>query len=155
MDLILWRHAQAVDGTPDIRRKLTRKGQQQAQDMAAYLAPRLPKNTVVWTSEADRSIETAAFLTDHTHVKSELNPDSHYQDILPLLLAQHKTNLLVIGHQPWLGQVWEHCMNGGVQHNDYWTIKKGGFVWLRVQMNLERLDTTLVASLTPAFLNHG
>lgn len=155
MDLILWRHAQAVDGIPDIHRKLTRKGQQQAQDMAAYLTPRLPKNTVVWTSEAARSIETAAFLTENTHVKSELNPDGNYQDILPLLFSQYKTNLLVIGHQPWLGQVWEHCMTGGVQRDDYWTIKKGGFVWLRVQMDLERLDTTLVASLTPAFLNHA
>lgn len=153
MDLILWRHAQAVDTTPDIERKLTRKGQQQAQEMANFLKPRLPKHTIVWTSEAARSIETAAFLNAPTHVKSQLNPDCAYQDILPLLLAQHKHTLLVVGHQPWLGQIWEHCMNGGTQSHDYWTIKKGAFVWLKLQMGLEQLDCKLVASLTPAFLH--
>ena len=37
MDLILWRHADAEDGSPDLRRALTRKGEKQAEHMAAWL----------------------------------------------------------------------------------------------------------------------
>ena len=153
MDLILWRHAQAFDGTPDLDRQLTRKGQRQAQKMADFLKPRLPKHTVIWTSEAQRSIETAACLNAHTHIKSALNPDGDYQAILPLLLTQHQHCLLIVGHQPWLGQVWAHCMGLNNQGEDYWTIKKGGVVWLKLQMHLEALDCQLVAALAPNFLD--
>lgn len=37
MDLILWRHAEAEDGSNDLARTLTRKGQQQTGQMAAWL----------------------------------------------------------------------------------------------------------------------
>lgn len=152
MDLILWRHAEARDGSPDIDRKLTRKGQQQAQKMAEFLHNHLAKNTVVWTSEAARSIETADFLSKPTHVLSQLNPDADYKAILPLLFAQHKQPLLLVGHQPWLGQVWEHCMTGGVSASDYWSVKKGALVWLKLKIHAEGLDCKLVAALSPALL---
>ena len=42
MDLLLWRHAEAVDGTPDHLRELPARGQKQAAKVAA---PTLnPKN---------------------------------------------------------------------------------------------------------------
>ncbi len=34
MDLLLWRHAEAEDGTPDLKRKLTPRGEKQARQMA-------------------------------------------------------------------------------------------------------------------------
>ena len=37
MDLILWRHADAEDGMPDLERKLTRKGHKQAEAVARWL----------------------------------------------------------------------------------------------------------------------
>ena len=37
MDLILWRHAEAREGSPDLTRPLTRKGCQQAKEMAEFL----------------------------------------------------------------------------------------------------------------------
>ena len=40
MELILWRHAEAEDGIPDLDRKLTAKGRKQAEKMAAFLRPR-------------------------------------------------------------------------------------------------------------------
>jgi phosphohistidine phosphatase, SixA len=42
MELILWRHAEAEDGSPDLERELTGKGHKQAEKMAAFLRPRLP-----------------------------------------------------------------------------------------------------------------
>ena len=152
MDLILWRHAEARDGSPDLERPLTRKGSQQAKEMAEFLNLHMAKNTLVWTSEATRSIETAAFLNRATSVQAALNPTCNSSDILPLLLAQHKQPLLVGGHQPWLGAIWEHCMTGGVTHVDYWTIKKGAIVWLKLKMQADGLDCKLVAALSPAFL---
>ena len=62
MDLILWRHAEAEDGTADAGRKLTDKGLKQAQQMAAWLAPRLPQNTRILVSPATRTQQTAAAL---------------------------------------------------------------------------------------------
>lgn len=44
MDLILWRHAEAEEGSNDLARELTRKGQQQAGLMAAWLRLRLPRD---------------------------------------------------------------------------------------------------------------
>ena len=34
MDLLLWRHAEAEDGIPDLKRKLTKRGEKQAQQMS-------------------------------------------------------------------------------------------------------------------------
>ena len=152
MDLILWRYAEAREGSPDLTRPLTRKGGQQAKEMAEFLNLHLAKNTVVWTSEATRSIETAAYLNRITQVQAALNPTCDSRDILPLLLAQHKQPLLVVGHQPWLGQIWEHCMTGSVRSDDYWSIKKGTVVWLKLKMQADGLDCMLVAALSPAFL---
>ena len=41
MELILWRHAEARDGTPDSTRELTGKGMRQAKSMAEWLDSRL------------------------------------------------------------------------------------------------------------------
>lgn len=54
MELILWRHAEAEDGYPDHERALTEKGHEQAKKMAAWLKPRLPKDTQILVSPADR-----------------------------------------------------------------------------------------------------
>ena len=62
MDLILWRHAEAAEGEVDLVRELTRRGEHQARDMAAWLAPRLPAGARVFTSEARRSRQTARYL---------------------------------------------------------------------------------------------
>ena len=45
MDLILWRHAEAEEGGPDLERRLTPKGRKQAKRVAAWLLQRLPKKT--------------------------------------------------------------------------------------------------------------
>ena len=62
MDLILWRHAEAEEGSNDLARELTRKGQQQAGLMAAWLRLRLPRDFQLLASErAKRSIVPLAF----------------------------------------------------------------------------------------------
>ena len=54
MDLILWRHAEAEPGEPDLGRRLTAKGIQQAERMAAWLDGHLPATTRVLASLTPR-----------------------------------------------------------------------------------------------------
>ena len=81
MDLILWRHAEAVEGEMDLARELTRRGEHQARDMAAWLAPRLPAGARVFTSEARRSRQTARYLERPAQILPELNPDQPWQRV--------------------------------------------------------------------------
>ena len=60
MELILWRHAEAEDGYPDLERALTEKGHEQAKKMADWLKSRLPKDTQVLVSPAKRAQQTAS-----------------------------------------------------------------------------------------------
>ena len=62
MDLILWRHAEAEPGEPDLGRRLTSKGLKQAERMAEWLEHRLPETTRIIVSPADRTQQTALAL---------------------------------------------------------------------------------------------
>ena len=70
IELVLWRHAEAEDGSPDLNRALTRRGQAQAAAMAEWLRPRLPDRVRIFASEARRSQQTAAHLGKHADRKS-------------------------------------------------------------------------------------
>ena len=62
MDLILWRHAEAVperEGLDDLDRPLTPKGERQAQRMAEWLNHRLAHSTRILVSPALRTQQTA------------------------------------------------------------------------------------------------
>ena len=62
MDLILWRHAEAEDGSPDAKRKLTARGRKQAKQIARWLKPRLPADARIVVSPALRAVQTAEAL---------------------------------------------------------------------------------------------
>jgi len=64
MDLILWRHAEAIEGEAgeDLARKLTSKGERQAERMAEWLNRRLSHSTRILVSPAVRCQETAKAL---------------------------------------------------------------------------------------------
>jgi phosphohistidine phosphatase len=73
MDLILWRHAEAVEGrgdSDDLLRALTPRGEKQAARMAAWLDRQLPDSTRIWVSPARRTEQTALALGR----KFKLNP---------------------------------------------------------------------------------
>src|SRR5919106_3579980 len=62
MDLIIWRHAEAEDGVPDLERKLTAKGRKQAERVAQWLLQRLPSRFALMASPAARAQQTAEAL---------------------------------------------------------------------------------------------
>ena len=110
MNIILWRHAEAKFDVNDLARELTPKGKKQASKMARILKSMLPEQTECWVSEAKRSQETAAFLPHIQTVCSALNPEAHPMQIAQLLLEiPNDKTVVVVGHQPWLGQLCAFC----------------------------------------------
>ena len=58
MDLLLWRHAEAVEGLPDSTRELTERGVRQAHKVAEWLESRRPKKLRVLVSPTVRTRQT-------------------------------------------------------------------------------------------------
>lgn len=154
MNLILWRHAEAEDGVPDLERGFTDKGRQQADAAARWLRPYLNNQVEVWASQALRSRQTAEALGLPYAVKPELNPINHVEE-LPALIAAHKgaDYLILVGHQPWLGQLCSYLLNGGWLAGNYWSVKKSGIWWFGVKVDEGgRLCAKLKAAMTPQLL---
>ena len=153
MNLILWRHAEAEYGPSDLARQLTEKGRRQASTVAAWLRGHLPPDTRVLASEAARSRQTAAYLVQDYAVLPALNPDIRAQT-LPRLLESFdsKANLVIVGHQPWLGELCAFLLNSSWNNSHYWSVKKGGVWWFQVKNNNGNFSAKLKAAMTPAML---
>ena len=154
MDLILWRHAEAEEGSDDLLRPLTDKGRIQAQASAAWLQAHLPKQYQIWVSEALRSQQTAAYLSGPTHLVPSLNPNASAENMADLLRqAKADAALVWVGHQPWLGQLCAWLLNGQWSAQAYWSVKKSGFWWFELYFDSAGHPAAkLKAALTPAML---
>ncbi len=127
MHLILWRHAEAEDGLPDIKRELTRKGQRQAQRMASWLQQRLPANVRVISSPAERAKQTAAALTDKFEVVDSIAPDASAAAIIDAAgWPAARRAVVLVGHQPTLGETAATLL---ARKRLPWSIKKGAVWW--------------------------
>ena len=124
MNIILWRHAEAEYGPPDLERALTENGRRQASTIAAWLRRHLPQDAQVWASEAARSRQTADYLTQDYAVLAALNPDINART-LPRLFERLSGNdtVVLVGHQPWLGELSRFLLNGHWQGEAYWSYK--------------------------------
>ena len=128
MDLILWRHAEAEDGLPDLERRLTPRGHKHAARIAAWLQQRLPAKFVLLASPARRAQETAQALGVPVRTVASLAPGASVRDILAAVeWPEHKTAVVVVGHQPDLGRAAAFLVSGVEAP---WSLKKGGAWWL-------------------------
>ena len=82
MDLILWRHAEAEPGEPDLGRRLTAKGVKQAERMGAWLERHLPDSARILVSPADRAQQTALGLKRKFKTVDELAPGASAAAVL-------------------------------------------------------------------------
>ncbi len=106
MELILWRHAEAEDGMPDLSRQLTPRGQSQATKMAEWLRAKIPEDTVVLSSPAVRTQQTAMTLCQDFEIEPALRPGASADQLLAAVNWPYaKGTVLVVGHQPTLGDV--------------------------------------------------
>ena len=147
MDLLLWRHAEAVDGIPDLARELTPKGHRQATDMAKWLRSRLPKGTAVLVSPAARAQQTAQALTSEFKTIRELSPGASPEVMLTAAgWPKHQGPVLVVGHQPTLGQAAALLLSGEAVE---WSIKKGGLWWITRRARGDHIEVLLRAVISP------
>lgn len=153
MDLILWRHAEAEEGSstlPDAKRRLTERGEKQARKVARWLHSYLPKSTRVLVSPAQRTQQTAHAL----HWPYEIEPKVGAGGTAAGLIAaagwpDAQRTTLIIGHQPTLGQVAALLLTG-TEHE--WAIKKAAVWWLSSRVRDGNHETLLRTVLNPEFL---
>jgi len=127
MELILWRHADAEDRIPDDARALTPKGLKQAERIAKWLRRRLPEGVVILASPARRAQQTAQALTRDFETSRRVGTEATPQGILKVVHWPHgRRPVLVVGHQPTLGQVAALVMTGAAAE---WSIGKGALWW--------------------------
>jgi phosphohistidine phosphatase len=151
MDLILWRHAEAVDGTPDMARKLTAKGAKQAKESAAWLRAHLPKDHVrILVSPAERTLQTARALTDDFEVVKSIAPGAAATAVLAAAgWPDGEDTVLVVGHQPTLGMVAATLIAGEPMP---WSVRKSGIWWLSHRVRGEQPQAVVRAVMAPDFL---
>jgi len=148
MDLLLWRHAEAVDGEPDVARPLTRRGEGDARNMARWLMPRLPAELRILVSPARRAQQTASALRADFETIDDIGTGA---DAARLIAAAgwpgSKRPVMLVGHQPTLGEVAALLLSG---RESSWRIGKGAVWWLRTRRN--GTDAVLVLAIEPGLL---
>ncbi|MBP6345125.1 MAG: histidine phosphatase family protein [Neisseriaceae bacterium] len=150
MEIILWRHAQAHEEAPDEARRLTELGHEQAQRMANWLKQRLAPSHQVWTSEARRTQQTAAYLSPAALPMRALNPEARYQDILHLISRQPlDASLVLVGHQPWLGHLCHCLLNRTDTSVQLYPVSKGVMWWFQIDATEPQLRSRLKAMMPP------
>lgn len=127
MELVLWRHAEAEDGAPDNARQLTAKGEKQADKMAGFLRARLPLDARILASPAKRTQQTAHALAKHFITEPSIALGAPPAAILKAAgWPDGEGCVLVVGHQPALGEVAALIMTGKPH---CWNVKKGAVWW--------------------------
>jgi phosphohistidine phosphatase len=128
MELILWRHAEAEEGAPDLARKLTPKGRQQAARIAAWLHQHVPPGFEVLASPAARAQETAQALGIPFETSPLLAPGAPVASILSAAgWPERPKSAILVGHQPDFGRAAAFLVSGQEQE---WHIDKGALWWL-------------------------
>lgn len=150
MDLILWRHADAENGVPDASRKLTAKGEVQAQLMGNWLKSQLPDKYRVLASPTRRTQQTAQALTKSFETVNTIVPGA---DAISILAAagwpDAKGTVVVVGHQPTLARVAAFLLSGAEAD---WIMKKGNVWWFSNRVREARSQTVLKVMMSPEFL---
>ena len=150
MDLILWRHAEAEPGEPDLGRRLTAKGVQQAERMAKWLDRHLPATTRILASPADRAQQTALALKRKFRIVPELAPGASAAAVLGAAgWPDAREPVLIVGHQPTLGEVAAFLLT---EDEAYWSVRKGAVWWLSNRVRGGASSTVIKVVIGPDFV---
>lgn len=150
MELILWRHAEAEDGFPDLSRRLTANGHEQARAMAAWLRARLPEQTKVLCSPAERCQQTALAFTPDYITAPEIGQGATFRSLLRTAgWPNEQGAVLLVNHQPTLGELASYLLCGEPRG---WKVKRGAIWWLSVKRGTSHSHVYLKASISPDIL---
>jgi phosphohistidine phosphatase len=147
MELILWRHAEAAMGEPDLDRALTGKGHKQAVKMGAWLDRNLPHGCRILASPSKRTVQTAEALGRKFKILPELAPDADPRTLLAAAnWPDSREPVLIIGHQPTLGQAAALLLTG-IEQN--WSIRKAAAWWIVQKERGDNATNFLKAIMPP------
>lgn len=147
MDLILWRHAEAEDGSPDARRKLTARGRKQARQVARWLKPRLPEGARILVSPALRAVQTAEALELPFEKLDKLGTGAGASGLLGAAgWPQAGGCVVLVGHQPTLGRAAALLLTGDAAE---WSVRKGALWWFTCRVRNGVSETVLRAVVAP------
>lgn len=158
MDLILWRHAEAVaaknESETDFSRRLTGKGRKHAEHVAEWLERHLPESAKIISSPAVRARETAEALGRKIQVIPELAPGAPAAQVLiAAAWPGSRHPVVVVGHQPTLGHVASLLLFGAEQPL---SIRKGAVWWItnrsRNEDDARHSPLMLRAAVSPDYL---
>lgn len=137
INLFIWRHAEAVDSSPDLARPLTAKGQRDAAKVAKALSKKLDEKSCIVASPSVRTRETAELLIGRVSLQlaidQRLAPGADVDDVLSVLeetissCADDDPTIVLVGHQPWIGQLARRLLTDTV--GDL-SVKKAAAWWL-------------------------
>lgn len=139
LNLFIWRHAEAEDGSPDLARALTPKGRRDAARVGRALSRLLDDSSRIIASPAVRTRETADGLTDIANRAIETDPriapgaslsavlTTVDEAVSTAVAAGGAASIVVVGHQPWVGQLARHLLTGD---DDDWAFRKAAAWWL-------------------------
>lgn len=150
MDILLWRHAEAVDADgslPDLERPLTKRGHKQAKAVARWLRERLPADCRVLVSPALRTRETAQALDLAHEIEPAIAPGASAREILSAAgWPDGDGAVLLVGHQPTLGEAAGQLLTGKPTGL---SLRKGALWWFVVRGRCGRSETVLRAVIDP------
>lgn len=150
MDLILWRHAEAeeADGEiADLERCLTRRGEKQAKRVARWLLEHLPPERKVLVSPALRTSQTADALGSAYEIEPRIAPGASAHEILAAAgWPRQKGTVLVVGHQPSLGELASLLMTGSEAG---FSVRKGAVWWFEHRNRGGRPEAVLRTVVDP------
>lgn len=150
MDLILWRHADAEPGEPDLERRLTAKGVRQAERMAAWLDSHLPDRCRILVSPAERAQQTAQALGRKFKTVPELGPGASASAVLIAAgWPGAREATLVVGHQPTLGETAALLLSNTEAP---WGVRKGAVWWLSNRARDHMSEVVLKVVVGPDYL---
>ena len=118
--------------------------------MAEWLDRQLPGSARIMVSPARRCEQTALALGRKFKIRTELAPNATPAQLLELVQwPLSKSPMLVIGHQPTLGQTIAQLL--GFQESDC-ALKKGALWWLRTRERDGQMKTVVVTMQSPEVL---
>ncbi len=153
MDLILWRHAEAEDGSGEIqdsKRKLTARGEKQARKMATWLLERLPNKPTVLVSPTRRTQQTAHALGLPFEIEPRIDVGADPADLIAAADwpngGGRSHTVILVGHQPTLGRLTALLLSGSEAN---WAVKKGAVWWFSRRTREDDAQTVLRAMVAP------
>lgn len=143
MKVFIYRHAEAVDSSPDEARKLTSKGRKQVKKLAALIPAReFEEVSEVWHSTLTRAQQTAElFFKEHRSLHEatleEVEGLAPYDDVeaIAKVLAESEGDVIVTGHNPFLEEL-VTLLVAGEAGSGMVKLRKGGMVCLEREVEI-------------------